>query len=207
MARFLPQAISETATPRSAWVASMDGKGWVKPAFHPLAFSPPSNFHRFSKNRPREQEARLTKAQDESHAFVNHAFAPRVPSPSRRAHPLTLSAQLDVRRHTPTVSTAGASHLRFQSSASAPALHGTPGRARMALRPQPSPPRTASKQPEAATVGPNLAYTNYMALSTPLVRRWVRTPRQPANNAPPAKPGCYAAHESAHPSNPVPVLP
>ena len=68
----------------------------------------------------------------------------------------------------------------------------------MALRPSPS--RTASRQPEAldpsrcSTVGPNLAYTNYMALSTPLVRRWVRTPRGPAN-VPPSKPGYYAAHE------------
>ena len=55
----------------------------------------------------------------------------------------------------------------------------------MALRPQASTSRPRSprpaKQPEAldpsrsSTIGPNLAYTNYMALSTPLVRRLTLT--------------------------------
>ena len=186
----------------------MDGKGWIKPTFHPLALGPPSNFRRFAANQS-PGKILLPKAQDESHAFVNHT-SPRArsppPSPSRRARPSTSTTQLDMRRQTSMMSTAGASCLSFRPSASAPALHGTPGRrptpghqTRVALRPQPSPSRT-TKQPEAldpsrcSTVGPNLAYTNYMALSTPLVRRWVRTPRGPAN-VPPSKPGYYAAHE------------
>ena len=186
----------------------MDGKGWIKPTFHPLALGPPTNFRRFAANQS-PGKILLPKAQDESHAFVNHV-SPRArsppPSPSRRSRPLTSSStQLDMRRHTSMMSTAGASCLRFQPSASAPALHSTPGRrptpggqTRVALRPSPS--RTTSRQPEAldpsrcSTVGPNLAYTNYMALSTPLVRRWVRTPRGPAH-VPPAKPGYYAANE------------
>lgn len=230
----------------------MDGKGWIKPTFHPLALGPPVIFRRFAKNQPREKEQHLPKVQDESHAFVNHtspnARSPP-PSPSSalrttssaaspsasRARPLLLSApplspslrarphacssaQLIVRRPTSIMSTAGASYGRLQPSATAPALHGTserqstPGRpSQMALRPQPShnwlPEATAlDPNPRPATVGPNLAYTNYHALSTPLVRRWVRTPREPAN-VPPAKPGYYAAHESAHtPSNLVTAL-
>jgi len=217
----------------------MDGKGWIKPTFHPLALGPPVIFRRFAKNQPREKEQHLPKVQDESHAFVNHtspnARSPP-PSPSSalrttssaaspsasRARPLLLSApplspslrarphacssaQLIVRRPTSIMSTAGASYGRLQPSATAPALHGTserqstPGRpSQMALRPQPQShnwlPEGLDPNPRPATVGPNLAYTNYHALSTPLVRRWVRTPREPAN-VPPAKPGYYAAHE------------
>jgi len=188
---------------------SMDGQGWILPTFHPLALGPPTTFRRFAANQS-PGKILLPKAQDESHAFVNHT-SPRArsppPSPSRRVRPSTSTTQLDMRRHTSMMSSAGASSLRFQPSASAPALHhGTPGRrptpghrTRVALQPQPSPSRTA-KQPgtldpsRCSTVGPNLAYTNYMALSTPLVRRWVRTPRGPAH-VPPAKPGYYAAHE------------
>ena len=185
----------------------MDGKGWIKPSFHPLALGPPTTFRRFAAKQP-PAKVLLPNAQDESHAFLNHT-SPRARSPSRRTRPSASTAQLDLRRHSSAMSTAGASGLSFQPSASAPALNSIPGRrpapghrTRVALRPQASRPRSPrpAKQPEAldpsrsSTTGPNLAYTNYMALSTPLVRRWVRTPRGPAN-VPPAKPGYYAAHE------------
>ena len=205
----VPDASESALARRRRPRGKMDGKGWIKPSFHPLALGPPPTFRRFAAKQP-PAKVLLPSAQDESHAFLNHT-SPRARSPSRRTRPSASTAQLDLRRHSSAMSTAGASGLSFQPSASAPALNSIPGRrpapghqTRVALRPQASTSRPRSprpaKQPEAldpsrsSTIGPNLAYTNYMALSTPLVRRWVRTPREPAH-VPPAKPGYYAAHE------------
>ena len=205
----VPDASESALARRRRPRGKMDGKGWIKPSFHPLALGPPTTFRRFAAKQP-PAKVLLPNAQDESHAFLNHT-SPRARSPSRRTRPSASTAQLDLRRHSSAMSTAGASGLSFQPSASAPALNSIPGRrpapghqTRVALRPQASTSRPRSprpaKQPEAldpsrsSTIGPNLAYTNYMALSTPLVRRWVRTPREPAH-VPPAKPGYYAAHE------------
>ena len=182
--------VSVGAVQRGVRRGKMDGKGWIKPSFHPLALGPPTTFRRFAAKQP-PAKVLLPNAQNESHAFLNHT-SPRARSPSRRTRPSASTAQLDLRRHSSAMSTAGASGLSFQPSASAPALNGIPGRrpapghqTRVALRPQASTSRPRSprpaKQPEAldpsrsSTIGPNLAYTNYMALSTPLVRRLTLT--------------------------------
>ena len=185
-------------------LADMDGHGWVTPAFHPLSMGPPSAFQRYgrSKNPDRAGKAPhlVPHIRDESRAFVHHTRAHRAhdlvpkerqlapaPAPSSgRLHtaasaPSRLHSALGEREPVKLPSTPCCSRGRSAHQSSGEGSYVRPAGA-LASRPD--------------TVGPPLAYTNYMALGTPAVKQWTRTPRgQAALHQP--RPAYYATHESA----------
>ena len=189
----------------------MDGKGWTHLSFHPMALAPPSNFRGgASPQRQQQRPSDMPPSPHESHAFVQHTLAhhTRHLTPHRRTRMPSASAV-----RSSTAGSVNPRRLILQGSASAPTLQRgwpvTPPTGRPAL----SPPRPASrsKLPDVLDpsreprVVPNLAYTNYMALATPMVQRWTRGARKPARASPPrmrtpaadyaAAADYYAAHE------------
>ena len=172
----------------------------------------------------------MPAARDESHAFGHHTLAhnasrhlilhrtTRPSTSSGNARPLSTAGNLPEQSR------------RIMSSASSPALQhpwattwaATSSSSSVALAPDVlrrplSPPRTASRarrdaalDPASdATIGPNLAYANYMALGTPMMQRLVRKPRKPTN-ASPARQPYPSTRDSARASNrhtPLPPSP